>query len=430
MAPSLRSGIDFAVNAARQAFARGVFDLSASMMLVMALGFLQNILLARLLGAEGLGHMAVIYSVTNIAGLLATFGMTTSILRYGAAEREEGGAWSVYRSGIRLVAATSIASSVALTLFALSRYWAFDPVAGAWMPLVVLVVPAQALASCAWHFFQARSRMRDKALLELVARICIVAAVATGALLDGFRGCAIGYVAGSAAGSVISLVRARVLRPRVAAPASVSSRELLRFGLWGLFTNALGMVLTTTDVLAMSALVGDPKAVGAYSLASLFQQVVAIPMRAYLDARFPEMTRVSHDIPALRALRRRMRLHLLGITIAPAAGVALVAPWLIPRVFGADFHASLAPLSILLLGQVLASTGQAQGRSMLAAGWVEGNFWASGIAAAYNVTANLLLVPRFGAVGAAAATASTHLLWSCAVSLMCRWHESSGGTSR
>ncbi len=418
------------MNAARQAFARGVFDLSASMILVMALGFAQNFLLARLLGAEGLGHMAVIYSITNIAALLATFGVTSSILRYGAAEREEGGAWAVYRSGISLVVGTSIASAIAIALFSLSRFWVFDPVAGAWMPLVVLVVPAQALASCAWHFFQARSRMRDKALLELVSRICIVGSVATGAYLDGFRGCAIGYVVGNAASAVISVAHARVLRPKLAGVASVSSRELMRFGMWGLLTNALGMVLITTDVLAMSALVGDPKAVGVYSLAALFQQVVSIPMRAYLDARFPEMTRVSHDLPALRALRRRMRLHLLAITVAPAGALALVAPWLIPRVFGADFAASIPPLSILLLGQIFNATGAAQGRSMFAAGWVEGNFWASGIAAVYNVTANLLLVPRYGAIGAAMATASTWLVWSCAVSVMCRWHESVGRNPR
>jgi O-antigen/teichoic acid export membrane protein len=67
---------------------------------------------------------------------------------------------------------------------------------------------------------------------------------------------------------------------------------------------------------------------------------------------------------------------------------------------------------------------------MFAAGWVEGNFWASGIAAAYNVMANLLLVPRYGAIGAATATASTHLLWSCAVSVMCRWHESDRRTAQ
>jgi len=39
-----------------------------------------------------------------------------------------------------------------------------------------------------------------------------------------------------------------------------------------------------------------------------------------------------------------------------------------------------------------------------------------------------VLVPRYGAIGAATATASTHLLWSCAVSVMCRWHESAKRT--
>ncbi len=423
MASDLRSSIQFAIDAARKALARGVFDLSASMLLVMIAGFAQNFVLARLLGAEGLGHMAVIYSVVNIAGLLGTFGVTTSILRYGAAEPHDAGAWAVYRRGLWIVAGASIASALAIALFATSPFWPFDPVAGAFMPVVVAVVPAQAIAASAWHYLQARSRMRDKAMLELITRLCILGCVVTGALLDGFRGCVLGFVIGSTVGGLASLLRTRSLRPRVAASASVSSRELLRFGIWGMLTNALGMVLTTTDVLAMSALIGDPKAVGVYSLASLFQQVVSIPMRAYLDARFPEMTRASNDIVALRAMRRRMRLHLLVITIVPAAALAAVAPFVIPLVFGADFEASIAPLVILLLGQIAASTGSAQGRSMLAAGWVEGNFWASGIAAVYNVAANLTLVPRFGAIGAATATASTYVLWSCAVSVMCRWHE-------
>jgi O-antigen/teichoic acid export membrane protein len=416
--------IDFAVNAARKAFARGVFDLSASMILVMALGFAQNFVLARLLGAQGLGHMAVIYSVTNVAGLLATIGLTSSILRYGAAERTEGGAWGVYQTGLRMVAGTSIVSGLLIAAFSQSPLWVFDPVAGAWMPIVVAVVPAQALATCTWHYLQSRSRMRDKALLELLGRLCIVAAVVVGALADGFRGCAIGYVVGNLVSGALSLGRTRMMRPAERAAATATPRELVRFGVWGLVTNALSMVLITTDVLTMSALVGDPKAVGAYSLASLFQQVVSIPMRAYLDARFPEMTKASEDLAGLRRLRRRMRLHLLAITIAPAAALAAVAPFVIPRVFGADFEASLAPLSILLLGQIFYSTGAAQGRSMFAAGWVQGNFWASGVAAAYNVAANLFLVPRLGAVGAAIATASTHLLWSIAVSAMCRWHES------
>lgn len=418
----MRSSVAFVVHAARQALARGVFDLSTSMVLVMGLGFVQNSVLARLLGAEGLGHMAVINSVLNIATLLATAGVTTSILRYGAAEARPEGAWAVYRSGLGLVAAVAVASAAGVALFSRSPLWVFDPVAGAWMPLVALVLPAQALASCALSFLQARDRMRDKAVLELLARVFSVSAILVGGFAWGFPGCVVGLAIGTGVASLVQMRHTRRLRAPGSQP-SVASRELFRFGLWGLLTNALGLVLSTADVLSVSALVGDPKAVGIYSLASLFQQVVTIPMRAYLDARFAEMTRASTDPAGLRALRRRMRLHLLLITLAPAVALAAVAPVALPWIFGADFAASVQPLWILLVGQVLYSTGAAQGRSMLAAGWVEGNFWAAAAAAAFNLTANLTLVPAFGAVGAAIATASTYAFWAGAVSVMCRWHE-------
>lgn len=421
-ASPVRSSIAYVVDAARNALARGVLDLSASMVLVMALGFVQNSVLARLLGAAGLGHMAVINSVLNIAALLATAGVTTSILRYGAAESRPEGAWAVYRSGLGLVAGMSLASAALLTLFSRSPLWVFDPVAGAWMPLVALILPLQALSSCSLSFLQARDRMRNKAVLELLARLFSVAAVLIGALGWGFPGCVIGLALGMGVGSLVQMGNTRRLRAPGAAPA-VAPRELFRFGLWGLLTNALGLVLSTADVLSVSALVGDPKAVGVYSLASLFQQVVTIPMRAYLDARFAEMTRASADPVALRAMRRRMRVHLLLVTAAPAVALAAIAPIALPWIFGEDFSASVRPLWILLAGQTLYSLGAAQGRAMLAAGWVEGNFWASAFAAVFNLAANLTLVPKLGPIGAAIATTSTYALWAVAVSVMCRWHE-------
>jgi O-antigen/teichoic acid export membrane protein len=75
------------VSGARRILERGVFDLTASMGLVLALGFVQNLVLARILGPEGLGHMAVLNTTMNFAGLLATAGLTTSVLRYAAAQQ-------------------------------------------------------------------------------------------------------------------------------------------------------------------------------------------------------------------------------------------------------------------------------------------------------------------------------------------------------
>lgn len=410
----IHSGIGL-LKRATGAFARtGAVDLGAAMALVLGLGFVQNLLLARILGSEGVGHMAVIYATLTVASLLGTAGLTSSILRYGAAAPTAAAAWRVFSDSARVCAGISIASALATVAFARSSYWVFDPVAGSWMLLTCVCVPAQALGSCALHYLQARDRMRDKAVVEVVGRFVIVSCVLTGAALRGFEGCVVGFTVGSLTSGTIALLRACIGRPREHVEAPVPTRELLRFGSWGLLTNALGLGVVTADIFCVSALVGDASKVGVYYLAVQLQQVVGIPVRAYLDARFPEMTRLSVDPPALRALWRRMRWHLVGVAAAGSVALGVVAPFALPPVFGADFAASVVPLAILLCGQIARSWGDAPGRSMFAAGWVEGNFWLSFLSAALTIGANVLFIPFFGIAGAALGTALAYFIWATA----------------
>jgi O-antigen/teichoic acid export membrane protein len=402
---------------------RGVFELTASMGLVLSLGFVQNIFLARILGPEGLGHMAVVNTAMHFAGLLATAGLTTSVLRYAAVQQLPAEAWAVFRSGAQLAAMISLVVTIAVIAFSYSPLWVFDPIAALWIPLASLTLPTRSIAGCAHMYCQSQERIRAMAVLRLLDKILLVVSVMTGAWLDGFRGAVCGFVVGSLTGTGITLLFVATLAepPRVA--SRVTRRELLRFGAWGVFTNFLGIILVTADILLISALTEDAAAVGIYSLAVVFQQIVRVPMNAYLDTRFPEMTRVSVDLGRLRSLRRRMRLHILGLAVVAAGGVGVVAPWLIPAIFGEAFEASVLPLEILLLSQIFWALGSAQGRSMYAAGWVEGNFWTSLFAAATNIGLNFALIPSFGIVGAAAATTLTHALWSIVVTVMNRWHE-------
>ncbi len=411
------------ISGIRTMLRRGVFDLTASMGLVLALGFVQNVFLARILGPEGLGHLAVVNTAMHFAGLLSTAGLTTSVLRYAAAQELPAEAWAVFRSGAQLAAFISVAVTIAVILFSYSPLWVFDPVAALWIPLASLTLPARSIASCALVYCQSQERIRALAALRLLDKVLLVIGVVAGAWVDDFRGAVCGFVVGSLAGNGITLLYARTLaeRPRVA--ARVARREMLRFGAWGVFTNFLGIVLTTAEILLISALTEDAAAVGIYSLAAVFQQIVRAPMIAYLDTRFAEMTRVSVDLARLRSLRRRLRLHAVGLALAAICGVGVAAPWLIPAIFGEAFEASVLPLEILLLSQLFWGLGSVQGRSMYAAGWVEGNFWTSLVAAAASIGLNLILIPSFGILGAATANALTHALWSVVVTVMNRWHE-------
>ena len=417
------AGIRLLVEKARSAMRMGAVDLGASMGLVLALGFAQNLVLARILGPEGVGHMAVIYSTMTVASLLGTAGLTSSILRYGAAAPTPAAAWQVFRTSAAVCAGISAIAALAAVAFSRSPLWVFDPLAGKWIAVAALALPAQSLGSCANHFLQSRDRMRDKAVVEFTARLVTVAAVLLGAYRWGFEGCAVGYTLGAASGGLIALARVFAGRPREAAERFVATRELLRFGLWGVLTNALSLGLVTADIFCVSGLVKDPAKVGVYYLAVQLQQIVGIPMRAYLDARFPEMTRRSVNPPALRALWRRMRWQLVTVATAGSAALALVSPFALPIVFGKDFGASAVPLAILLLGQIAKSWGDAPGRAMFAAGWVEGNFWLSALSAVLTIAGNLALIPLFGIAGAALGTASAYVIWSLATTATGNWFD-------
>jgi O-antigen/teichoic acid export membrane protein len=425
----LRSGIDLAQRATRAFTRSGASDLSTAMVLILGLGFVQNLLLARILGPDGVGHMAVIYSTMTVAALLGTAGLTSSILRYGAAAPSAREAWQLYRTSMRVCSGIAVSAAVATAIFARTPAWVFDPVAGAWMPWIAAVLPAQALGSCAVHFLQARGAMREKAIVDFASRLATVVAVLAGALLQGFEGAAIGYAIGSLVGGAFAVARAWTLRAAAPATPWLPTRELVRFGAWGLLTNALGLGLVTADIFCVSALVGDAGQVGVYFLAGQLQQVVGIPVRAYLDARFPDMTRLSADPAALRALWRRMRWQLVGASTLGSVALAAVAPFALPIVFGRDFAASAVPLAILLLGQIARSFGDAPGRAMFAAGWVEGNFWLSVLSAALTIGGNLALIPSFGIAGAALGTALAYLLWAlCTTAVANRFDRRRIGT--
>jgi len=397
-----------------------VLDLTAARGAVLFFGFLQNLVLARILQPEGLGHVSVIVATMGFGTVASTAGMTTAILRYSAIEGSEAESWAVYRLCARLCTRVSFLVTLGLAALAWSPLWAFDPVAGAWVPIVALMLPITSLGSCALYYLHARSRMREKALIDSTTRLLLLLTVVAGALTQGFPGAVVGLVAGSLLGAMLSLWRVRSMRPAVVVASPVPKREILRFSTWSLFSQVLSMVLVTTNVFCISAVMDDASAVGHYSLAAVLQQIANAPMLAYLDATFPSMAREASDPTLLRSTRRRMRRHLVSIAAVTGGGLALVAPLAVPLVFGDAYRESVTPLAILLVGQVFWSLGAPAGRALLAAGWVEGNFWSSGAAGALNVGGSLLLIPHFGIAGAALSTACANAAWAVVVTLMAR----------
>ena len=414
-AASLPARVRQLVSRARQI---GLIDLSASMGVVVLLGFVQKLLVARLLGPEGLGHVSIVNAVMSLGTLLAGAGLTTAILRHSAAQSEDADAWGVFATGMRFAGVLSVLVATGLAAFTFTPLWVFDPIAGRWLPLAAVALPFLTITSCSIAYLQSRGRMRDKAVLGLLLRLFSLVGIVVGVIQLGFPGYVWGYVAGALAVAAVATWRVRSFRPRRRRTSPVPVREVVRFGFWSLFTQLLNYVLLTADVLCVSALTGNAALVGLYGLSTVLQSIAKIPVTAYMDAIFPRLTRQAADVETLRRVRSVLRGRTVALSAASAGVVALGAPWLVPAAFGAEYAGSLPPLYILLAGQVVRAFGAPAGRSLIAAGWVEGNFWSGVVAATINIAANLLLIPEYGIAGAALATALTHGVWSILVTIL------------
>jgi O-antigen/teichoic acid export membrane protein len=92
------------------------------------------------------------------------------------------------------------------------------------------------------------------------------------------------------------------------------------------------------------------------------------------------------------------------VCAAFAAAICAAAPWVFPLVFGSGFSEAVPSTAILLLAIVCGVPGSVAGSALAARGHVGLRSWGLLVALMVNVVLLVWLAPRFGAVGAAAAT--------------------------
>ncbi len=172
------------------------------------------------------------------------------------------------------------------------------------------------------------------------------------------------------------------------------------FALAGIFSR----VYSYLDSVMLSKLAPE-SAVGvygvAYKVAFAFQ---FLPM-AFAAAAYPSMSATFHsgDRTKLAAIYSSSLMYLLMVVAPLAAGVGYLSEPLLMLVYGSTFTAAAAPLSILMCSLVFAFLYWPSGSMLNACDRQAKNTWVMGTTMLINMMANALLIPKFGAVGAAVA---------------------------
>jgi O-antigen/teichoic acid export membrane protein len=187
-------------------------------------------------------------------------------------------------------------------------------------------------------------------------------------------------------------------------------RELIVFGYPFIFAGLAYWLFGAIDRW-MLAYMTTVEEVGVYSVAFRFASVVLFISAAFGQAWSPVAMKIRTDHPEqYKSIYGQVLLLLIFVMLVVGGGVALFSGEVIRLTMPSDYHASALPLSIVCFGIILQATQQitAVGISIEKQTYLFARIaW---MGALVNVIANWLLIPTFGAAGAAWGTLISYIV--------------------
>ena len=310
-----------------------------------------GVLVARMLGVEDRGYLALLILVPVIISQLGGLGLPISASYFVA--REPARAWAIARS-LSTAYIFQALCIVAVHLVALSLLTRDDPEMVWSAGLITLTVgPASLAHQYGLRLLQGQQRFRPFNVLRLLPAgasaigILLLFLVGTESLIFAAVAYSISVVVAGGAALMSALVG---LGEDDDAAPSPSRGEMVRFGLRGLLGSAAPSETFRVDQ-AVVGLFLSPAALGLYVVGLAFTNLPRFLAQSVGMVAYP---RVASSADAVEARRKTWRfVAFAGVVALLVVGVLeILAGWLIRSLFGEEFAPALPLVRILLLAAV------------------------------------------------------------------------------
>jgi len=168
----------------------------------------------------------------------------------------------------------------------------------------------------------------------------------------------------------------------------------------------LGLLIYNSDLIFLRFL-RDRESVGLYAVAYTLVSFIANMGGAYFLTLLPGLTRTTEVLEDHRVVYHAAAAHVFAVGFPIAVGGALLSTQIIDTVFGIGYSDSAAALRILVWAIPVSLLRDVPVMALLARGREDRILRLTAWAAALSILLNLLLIPPFGLIGAAAATVLT-----------------------
>ncbi|HEV2705889.1 MAG TPA: oligosaccharide flippase family protein [Pyrinomonadaceae bacterium] len=373
-----------------------------------------GVLVARWLGAEQLGIYAPLNVTVALAVQIGSMGLASANTYFVAQDRRR------LRRAARISFAFALAAgallALALTALSASEADPFGDVPTLLFAVAAVSIPFQLTTLLGLNLFLAVGRVARLNLLDVAGQTLLLFNAVVALLL--LRGGLLTLVAlNTSAAVVLSLFVAwltwRLIDEEAASQHRQSGatkseplfRLMMRYGLKVHAQTVASLLLFRVDLLIVKYFHGAEEA-GVYSVASQVALMLMLLPGVISTLLFP---RVAAEGDPRGALACRVTRHTAFVMLLVCAA-AVPAVFALPRLYGASFADAVVQSLILLPGVFLVSVGGVLAQHFSGTGLPPALplFWTAALV--FNTALNFACVPRYGARGAAIASAASYAL--------------------
>jgi O-antigen/teichoic acid export membrane protein len=406
----------------RQRLIAGVAGLLSLRVMFGAISFAVTVLLARTLGASGVGSYTYALAWVTLLGAPALLGVDQLLVREIPAYQLKG-EWGLMKGIVRAANRIVSAASLCLILVALAvsivlRHSApSENLRTLWVALVL--IPLIALTRVRQSTLQSLHRVVIAAVPE---RLILPALLLISLEASRFANVALSAPVAmglNVAATCVTFAAGALLLHRHFPAEAKSASPVYRTRHWVkesapiFLFGAVSVVFSQADLLILGSMTG-PSVVGPYGIADKTADLLTVVLVAQNSAFSSTAASLaaSKDYVTLQRLTTRIaRLTLLGTL--PAAIVFIgFGRWFLAAFYGPEFASAQVALAFLSLGQLVNVAAGLNGLLLVMMGETGEALKVVGISSAVNVVLNFALIPKWGMNGAAFANMTSLILWN------------------
>jgi Na+-driven multidrug efflux pump len=171
------------------------------------------------------------------------------------------------------------------------------------------------------------------------------------------------------------------------------------------------------DFVLLGALAG-PAVLGVYAVASKFAELMRLVPTAVNYVLYPRFAHLDRREATTEARRTLPLLTLLTLAMTPfLAAASYVA---LPILYGHTYRGAIAPAEIIIIGLSIEGAAAVASAYLLGVGRPGLNSVGMGVGATITVTLDVILIPRYGAMGGAVTSAVTYLTTTMVLTMLAR----------